>query len=78
MAVGALHREPPACANTVTQSQKDEVGHWGDPGAFGYLSMCFPPALPLAARCVTPKEDALKSGSWNYFPLPLYLLCILP
>lgn len=44
-ATGALHREPPVCANTVTQSQNTQVGCWGDPDAFGYLGTLFPPAL---------------------------------
>lgn len=48
-AVGALRREPPARPDTVTHSQKDAVGRWGDPGAFGYLgtlSSCSPTRCP--------------------------------
>lgn len=40
-ATGAPRRELPACADTVTRSQKDEVGTWGDLGAFGYLGTLF-------------------------------------
>lgn len=37
--------EPPMCANIITWSQRDEVGHWGHP--FGYLRTCFPAFLLL-------------------------------
>lgn len=83
-AVGAQPQaHPPVCAIIITWSQKDEVGHWGHPLAATVLALLLSFCSP--ALCVAPEVAAVptlpapwKSGSWNYFLLPLYLLCILP
>lgn len=72
--VGAQPQAHPPTNARITWSQK---GGWSLGTPFWlpqYLLFCFPPVslpTPLLLSWMH------KSGSWNYFLLPLYLLCIL-